>query len=271
MARTVLVTGSSRGIGRATAQLFADRGWNVVATMRAPERERELGARSNVLVTRLDVEDEDSVREGVRAGLEAFAGLDVVVNNAGFGVFGALETIPPESVERQFGVNLFGMLRVARAVLPHFRARGDGLLIHLSSIAGKLPFPLGSVYNASKFAVEGFSEALTFELEAIGARVKIVEPGVVATDALGSSLVVHQDEALAEYRAIHAALMAAFQKSGAAASAPALVAETIYEAATDGSDRLRYVAGPDAEVLLERRRTSDDASFLAWLKAIYEL
>jgi NAD(P)-dependent dehydrogenase (short-subunit alcohol dehydrogenase family) len=268
---TVLITGSSRGIGRETALTFAERGWNVVATMRDPSRGRDLAERRGVFVTRLDVEDEASVAEGVAAGLDAFGRLDVVVNNAGFGVFGALETIPPESIARQFGVNVFGMLRVTKAVLPHFRERGDGLFVQMSSIAGRLPFPLGSVYNASKFAVEGLCEALLFELGAIGARLKIVEPGVIATDALGSSLVVHEDDDLAEYRAIHAALLAAFEASGASASAPALVAECIFGAATDGSDRLRYVVGPDAEALLARRAQSDDASFIAWLKQVYRV
>lgn len=271
MPRTVLLTGSSRGIGRATALLFAERGWNVVATMRDPDRGRDLAERANVAVVRLDVEDATTVDEGVAAGLDAFGGLDVVVNNAGYGVFGPLEAIPPSSIQRQFDVNVFGMLRVTRAVLPHFRERGEGLVVQMSSIAGRTPFPLGSVYNASKFAVEGLSEALVFELAAIGAQLKIIEPGVIATDALGSSLVVHEDESLGAYREIQTALRAAFDRSGAAAAPPERVAEAIWEAATDGTGRLRYVVGADAEAVLDRRRALDDADFLAWLKAIYRV
>ncbi len=271
MASSILITGASRGIGLETARLFAERGWNVVATMRDPAQCGDLAERTNVAVLALDVEDEASVSSGVHAGVEAFGGLDVVFNNAGYGVFGALEAIPPESMARQFEVNVFGMLRVTRAVLPHFRERGAGRFVQMSSIAGRAPFPLGSVYNASKFAVEGLSEALTFELQAIGATLKIIEPGVIATDALGSSLVVHEDESLAGYRDIHAALMAAFEASGAAASAPTLVAERVFEAATDDSDQLRYVAGVDAEVMLARRASLDDAAFLAWLKEIYRV
>jgi NAD(P)-dependent dehydrogenase (short-subunit alcohol dehydrogenase family) len=269
--RTVLITGSSRGIGRATALLFAERGWNVVATMRNVEDAGKLNELSNLAVVRLDVEDDASVRGGVAAGLAAFGGIDVVVNNAGYGVFGALEAIPPESMARLFEVNVFGMLRVARAVLPHFRQRGGGLLVQMSSIAGKVPFPLGSVYNASKFAVEGMTEALSFELGAIGARVKMIEPGVIDTDALGSSLVVHEDRSLEEYQAIHASLMAAFSASASMASAPSLVAERIWQAVNDGSDRLRYPVGPDAEIVLSRRRETADEEFLAWLSGIYSL
>jgi NAD(P)-dependent dehydrogenase (short-subunit alcohol dehydrogenase family) len=235
MARTVLITGASRGIGRCTAGLFADRGWNVVASMRDLAMAGDLADRPRVCVTTLDVEDDSSVVTGIEAGLAAFGGIDVVINNAGFGVFGALESIEPASMYRQFEVNVFGMLRVTRAVLPHFRERGAGLFVQMASIAGKVPFPLGSVYNASKFAVEGLSEALLFELAAIGARLKIIEPGVIATDALGLSLVVHEDAALSEYAGIHAALMAAFKASAAMASPASLVAECIWGAVNDES------------------------------------
>ena len=269
MADSILITGASRGIGRTTAERFAEAGWNVVATMRDPADGTELATRANVMVTHLDVTDEQSARDAVAGGIDAFGAIDVVFNNAGYGVFGALETIEPESMQQQFEVNVFGMLRVTRAILPHFRARGEGLVIQMSSIAGRAPFPLGSVYNASKFAVEGLSEALYFELAAIGARIKLIEPGVIATDALGSSLVVHRDDELAGYRDIHAALMAAFEASGAMAAQPALVAGVVFEAATDPGPRLRYPVGPDAEMILARRRESDDESFLAWLRSVY--
>lgn len=271
MARTVLITGSSRGIGRTTAGLFAQRGWNVAATMRSPRDGSRFDGAANVLVTRLDVEDVASIREGVRCALERFGGIDVLVNNAGYGVFGALETISSETMRRQFQVNTFGMFETTKAVLPHFRERRAGLVVNLSSIAGKTPFPLGSVYNASKFAVEGFSEALRFELEQIGAQVKMIEPGVIATDALGSSLDMNDGAGLPEYEHIYSRLADAFARAAGFASSPSGVAETIYQAATDGTDTFRYVVGADAEALLERRRTSDDASFTAWLKALYEL
>ena len=168
MTKTILITGSSSGIGKATARYFHRQGWNVVATMRRPENETELGTLEQVLVTRLDVQDSASIAAAVSAGLERFGQIDVLLNNAGYGAYGVLEATPMEKIRRQFDVNVLGLLNTTKAVLPHLRANGRGTVVNISSIGGKVTFPLGTLYHGTKFAVEGLSEALQYELAAIG-------------------------------------------------------------------------------------------------------
>lgn len=266
MSNTVLITGASSGIGKATAQLFQEKGWNVVATMRTPENEAELTDLDNVLVTRLDVTDSDSIRQAVDAGVAKFGTIEVLVNNAGYGTFGPLEATPMESIRRQFDTNVLGLIDVTKAVLPHFREQQGGTLINISSIGGKMTLPLGSPYHGTKFAVEGISESLSFELEPIGARVKIVEPGFIATDFGGRSFDFNNDESLAEYQGVVGKLFEAMGPMAENASPASLVAEVIYTAATDGTDQLRYHAGQDAEMFLTDRAASDDATFMAGIK-----
>lgn len=164
MNKTILITGASSGIGKITAKYFQEKGWNVVATMRTPEKEEELIPLDNVLVTRLDVQDSASIKDAVSAGIEKFGKIDVLLNNAGYGAYGPLEATPMEKIRRQFNVNVIGLMETIKAVLPHFRANKDGIIINISSIGGKMTFPLGSLYHGSKFAVEGLSEALSFEM-----------------------------------------------------------------------------------------------------------
>ncbi|GAA5022793.1 SDR family oxidoreductase [Streptomyces siamensis] len=267
MTRTILITGSSSGIGRATAKHFHEQGWNVIATMRSPDRETELTALKNVLVTRLDVQDSDSITSAVDAGLERFGRIDVLLNNAGYGAYGLLEATPMEKARRQFDVNVMGLLETTKAVLPHLRANGSGTVINISSIGGKVTFPLGTLYHGSKFAVEGLSEALHYELAAIGVNVKIVEPGIVDTDFGGRSFDFTNDETLAEYQKLVEAVLAAFSQLAVGGDEPEGIAETVYRAATDGSDQLRYPAGSSAADLIAHRAAADDASFIGGIKA----
>ncbi|MEM9068376.1 MAG: SDR family oxidoreductase [Myxococcota bacterium] len=263
---TILITGASSGIGKTTAKYFQERGWNVVATMRTPAKETELTALDNVLVTRLDVQDEASIAAAVEEALGRFGTIDVLLNNAGYGAYGVLEATPMEKIRRQFDVNVIGLLATTRAVVPHFRSRGAGVVVNISSIGGKMAFPLGSLYHGSKFAVEGLSEALSFEMAEIGVKVKIVEPGMIKTDFGGRSFDFNNDESLAEYQPLVGKLMAAMGPLGENGSEPEVVAEVIFQAATDGTDQLRYTAGPDAAEILKNRKLADDATFLAGLK-----
>lgn len=267
--KTVLITGTSKGIGKATARYFQRKDWNVVATMRRPRNETELTGLDHVLVNRLDVQDAGSIAAAVEEALSAFGRIDVLVNNAGYGAYGVLEATALESIRRQFDVNVIGMLATTKAVLPHFRARREGIIINVSSIGGKTTFPLGTLYHGSKFAVEGLSEALSFEMAAIGVKVKIVEPGVIKSGS--DSFELNNDESLAEYRGIVSKLLAAMGPLGESASEPEVVAEVIYEAATDGTDRLRYTAGPDAERILSHRKAADDATFLEGIRSQFGL
>lgn len=267
MNQTILITGASSGIGKATAKLFQARGWNVVATMRCPAQEAELGALERVLVTHLDVLDVTSIHAAVTAGISRFGRIDVLLNNAGYGAYGPLESTPLEKIRRQFDVNVIGLLATTQAVLPHFRQQRSGVIVNISSIGGKITFPLGTLYHGTKFAVEGLSEALHYELDALGVRVKIVEPGMVRTDFAGRSLDFSNDPAISEYQPIVQSLFAALGPMAELASPPEIVAEVIHEAVTDGTQRLRYEAGPDAVQLLAARRGADDAIFIAGMKA----
>jgi len=255
MSKTILITGSSTGIGRATALKFQAEGWNVIATMRSPEKEEELNTLNNVLVTKLDVQELTSINNAVEEGINKFGKIDVVLNNAGYGLMGTFESASRESVARQFDVNVFGLFDVTRAVLPHFRENKSGLFINISSIGGRMTFPIMPLYHSTKFAVEGFSESLHYELEPTGIGVKVVEPGGVATDFGGRSLEYQHNEELTEYNAFVGSTMEAFGKAFDAdtISTPDLIANVIFTAATDNSKTLRYRAGEDAKQLLGAR------------------
>lgn len=268
---TVLITGASSGIGKATAKFFQQQGWNVVATMRSPDKEQELNVLDNVHVTRLDVQDAASIASAVGEGIDTFGKVDVLVNNAGYGSYGVLEATPIESIRRQLDVNVIGLLETTKGLLPHFRARSSGVVVNISSMGGKVAFPLGTLYHASKFAVEGLSEALSFELEAIGVRVKLVKTGMVKTDFAGRSFDFNNDESLAEYQPLVGQLMAAMEPMAAAGSEPSQIAEVIYKAATDGTAQMRYPAGPDAVEILAARKAADDESFRAGFKSQFGL
>lgn len=271
MSQTIFITGASSGIGKATAKFFHDKGWNVVATMRRPDKEDELSKLDNVLVTRLDVTDGASIESAMAEGLAKFGQIDVLLNNAGYGAFGPLEAFPMEKVKRQYDTNVIGLIETTKAFLPHFRSRKSGTIINISSMGGRITFPFSSLYHGTKFAVEGFSESLHYEMATIGVKVKIVEPGGVKTDFGGRSLDFTNDESLAEYQQMIARLYAAMEPMLENSSEAIVVAKSIYEAATDGTDRLRYAAGPDAEALLSSRESSDDATFFAGIKGQFGL
>ena len=268
MSKTILITGTSSGIGKAAAKLFQAKGWNVIATMRSPEKETELNTLDNVLVMRLDVQDINSIHDTINAGIERFGQIDVVCNNAGYGLMGTFESIARESIRRQYSVNVFGLFDVTRAILPHFRKNKSGLIINISSVGGRMTFPITSIYHSTKFAVEGFSESLHYELEAAGIGVKIVEPGAIATDFGGRSLDFQHDENLEEYNAFVGNVMKVFEKimDPANMSTPSLVAEVIYTAATDGTNQLRYLAGADAKQWMAARKSMDDQEFFTMLE-----
>lgn len=266
MTRTVLITGTSSGLGRATALHFHAQGWNVVATMRAPAREAELTGLDRMLVTRLDVQDLGSIHQAVEAGIDRFGAIDVLVNNAGYGAYGPLEATPFDAVRRQFEVNALGPLATMQAVLPHFRARRRGGIVNVSSMGGRMAFPLGALYHGTKFALEGMSEALQFELAQVGVRIKLVEPGGIKTDFGGRSFDFNNDAALAEYQPLVGAVMAGLAPMMAAGSEPAAIAQVVYAAATDETDQLRFEAGADAVQVLAHRRAVDDATFFAEMR-----
>ena len=273
MSQTVLITGASSGIGKASATLFADRGWNVVATMRNPDDGADLARRDNVLVTRLDLLDSDSIEAAVAAGLERFGAIDVLLNNAGYGAYGPLEATPMSVIRRQFDVNLFGLVETIQAVLPGMRAQRSGVIVNISSVGGRMTYPLGSLYHGSKWAVEGLSEALHYELAALGIRVKLVEPGGVKTDFGGRSFVFTHDPELADYQPLVDAAVASLEAGTPSGSQePEEVAEVILTAATDGTTQLRYISGEGAKAFLANRYSAEqDEQFVAGMRAQFGL
>lgn len=271
MKKTILITGASSGIGKATALYFQSQGWNVVATMRNPEIAIELKQLDNVLVVPMDVLDLDSIQSAIALGISHFGGIDILLNNAGYGAYGPLESFKREQILRQFNTNVIGLLDVTRAILPHFRAHKKGIIINISSIGGKITFPLGSLYHGTKFAVEGISESLHYEVEQFGGKVKIVEPGMIATDFAGRSFDFSNDESMSEYQNLVGSLMSAMPVMSQNASPASVVASVIYEAATDGKNQLRYIAGEDAKVLLANRQQYDDSTFINGMKTQFGL
>jgi NAD(P)-dependent dehydrogenase (short-subunit alcohol dehydrogenase family) len=273
LTQTVLITGASSGIGRATAHLFADRGWNVAATMREPDDAGELAAGDNVLVTRLDLLDNASITFAVRVAEARFGGIDVLVNNAGYGAYGPLEATPMAVIRRQFDVNLFGLIETIQAVLPGMRARRQGVIVNVSSVGGRMAYPLGTLYHGSKWAVEGLSEALHYELRPFGIAVRIVEPGGVRTDFGGRSFVFTHDPALTDYQPMVNAVTEA-SKAGTASGVqePEEVAQVLFEAATDPNAPLRTISGDGALALLSMRYDpAQDEAFVAGLRARFGL
>ncbi len=252
MTQTVFITGASSGIGRSTALYFLERGWNVAATMRSPEKANDWLRGDRVLALRLDVTDSGSIQAAVDRALAHYGDVNVLVNNAGYGAIGPFEASTPEQVERQIATNVIGLMNVTRSLLPHFRERRAGLIVNVASVGGRVTIPLYSLYHSTKWAVEGFSEALVYELEPHKIRVKIIEPGPIRTDFYDRSQDVMSKPGLTAYDEFVAKVMPAIRKASANAPGPEIVARTIYRAATDGSHRLRYPVN-SASILLLRR------------------
>lgn len=262
--KTVLITGASSGIGEATAKYFAAQGWNVVATARSPEKIQNLEQSDRLLLLRLDVTDEFTIQEAIAKAIERFGKIDVVVNNAGYGLLGAFEATTTEQVQRQFATNVFGIFDVTRALIPHFRKQNSGTIINISSMGGHMSFPFASLYHSTKWAVEGFSESLQYELESFNIRVKVVEPGVVRT-GYASRLEIASKPELSTYDAPIKSMMQKAEQGYDSATDPSLVAKTIYKAATDNSKRLRYAVGSP---LLGIRKLLPDNLFFAMIRKV---
>lgn len=238
MAKTVLITGVSSGIGRVTAELMAQRGWQVAATSRDPAGLQTWASTQNITVLQLDVTDEASIAAAVSTTVERFGRIDVLVNNAGYGLFGPLEGATAEDVEQQFRTNVFGAVALIRHVMPVMRSNRNGTIINVSSIGGRTASPFASLlYHASKFAIEGFSESLRYEASLHGIRVKVIEPAHFKTGFMSRSLRV---TAHSEYDTQFQNYMEWVSEEDRKAPGPEPVAEAILRAAEDQSPKLRY-------------------------------
>jgi len=183
MKKTIFISGTSSGLGKETAKYFAAMGWQVAATMRTPDKEKELTKIENIKVFKMDVTDPVAVQAAVAAAIAAFGRIDVVLNNAGVGVYGALELATEDDIDRQWNTNVRGVANVIRAVMPHFRARREGMFINVGSAMGLTTVvPLLSLYNMSKFALEGLSEGLYYELKPLNIDIRLIEPGAFSSE-----------------------------------------------------------------------------------------
>lgn len=236
-----MITGASSGIGLATAKYFHERGWNVAATLRTPRDAPSWMQGPGIQVFPLDVADQSSVDQAVARATDVFGRIDVAFCNAGYGLNGPLEGATEEQMRRQFDVNVLGVIRTMKGVLPQMRARGEGLILTTSSIGGLIGMPISPLYIASKHAVEGLIESARFELEPFGVRVKLIEPGGIKTDFSVRSADWTQHPAY--LKAIEAGQQMSVALLDRAPEARE-VAKVVYRAAKDRSPRLRYPARP---------------------------
>jgi len=267
MEKVVLITGASTGIGNETAKLFQSKNWKVAATMRSPEQAEDLQKIVDVECIPLDVTEPASIRSAIDMTMEKFGSIDVVVNNAGYGLVGPFEAMEDEQIERQFQTNVFGVMNVCREIVPYFREQKRGIIVNIASLGGRVTFPFYSIYNSTKWAVEGFSESLQFELDQFNIRVKIIEPGPIKTDFYGRSQDVASKPDLDAYEYLLNNLVSFMQRSGQTAPDGRLVAQAIYDAATDDSRKLRYPV--NTKGLLALRRVLPEQIYFPIVKRIF--
>lgn len=271
MKRTVLITGSSSGIGKAAVLEFAKAGWNVIATMRNPDAGGMFKSFPNVKTVQLDVTDSESIRLAFETAGGVTGKTDVVVNNAGYGVDGVFEAMSDETIQKQFDTNVIGLMRVTREAIRHMRPQRSGTIIQISSMGGRITFPLYSIYHATKFAVEGFTESLQYELLPFNIRLKLIEPGLIATEFTGRSRVFVKPDYTDAYDDYLNKFAMAAEKAMKDAEAPEKVAAMILKAASDGSSRLRYPVGAPAPMMITLRKWLSDVMFSSMIRKAYKV
>ncbi|MCA1688529.1 MAG: SDR family NAD(P)-dependent oxidoreductase [Actinobacteria bacterium] len=276
--RAVLITGCSSGIGRATAERLAKKGWSVYATARDVETIAPLGEHGCRLLP-LDVTDEESMRRAVEEVERAEGAVGVLVNNAGYSQSGAVEEVPMEKIRRQFETNVFGLVRMCQMVLPGMRGQGFGRIVNLSSMGGRLTFPGGGFYHASKYAVEAISDALRFEVRGFGVEVVVIEPGLIRTGFAETAVSSMDGPAEPSNNSPYAGFDAGvarvtrenYERGPLArlGGGPEAVAETIERAISSARPRARYTVTPSAKLLISARRLLPDRAWDGLLRFFY--
>jgi NADP-dependent 3-hydroxy acid dehydrogenase YdfG len=266
MNKTVMITGASSGIGLETALIFFEKGWNVIATMRNPESRKTKLHEKKMDLQHLDVTDRKSIQKVIQYAMDQYGRIDVLVNNAGYAVRGPLELSEPAQVKKQFDTNVLGLMDICRVIIPIFRRQKEGSIINVASIGGRAAIPFYSIYNSSKFAVEGFSEALHYELWPFHIKVRIIEPGFIRTDFYDRSMVETQKEIKNDYSEIYEKALKKAEAMGKGASHPIVIAKLIYEAACSRGHQLRYHAGKSAGLVLFLRKILPDRLFFTLIR-----
>jgi NAD(P)-dependent dehydrogenase (short-subunit alcohol dehydrogenase family) len=270
--KVAVVTGSSSGIGYETSLMLAKNGFLVYATMRnlnKSESIRSIAAKENlpIRITQLDVTDDVSIKNAVQTVLTEKGRIDVLVNNAGYVLEGAFEDLSVDEIKAQYETNVFGLIRTTQAVLPIMRKQKSGIIVNISSAAGRFGYPGGSAYISTKFAVEGLSESMAYELEPFGIKVIIIEPGVIRTNIFDSIVVAKKSQdPNSPYTQITQKMASAFEEMMKNASSPELVAKVVLEAVTNENPNFRYLAGKDVENWLGAKRNMSDEEFYKMMK-----
>jgi len=270
MTKVALVTGSSSGIGLETCLALARDGFHTFASMRDTKKAaalQEAAKKENlsIEVIELDVDKENSIKSAVAKVMSDSGRIDVLVNNAGYGLFGSLEDVPIEDFKKQFETNLFGIIILIQQVAPIMRNQGDGFIVNISSVAGRIGFPSSSAYISSKFALEGLSESLRYELGPFGVKVIIIEPGVVKTPFFSSMKVV-EPKPDSPYKEITDKIISAVKMMAELGTLPVEVAKTVVKSINDKESLPRYLVGNDASMFLEAKKMKTDIEFENYLK-----
>jgi NAD(P)-dependent dehydrogenase (short-subunit alcohol dehydrogenase family) len=267
-----LVTGSSSGIGYETSLMLARSGFLTYTTMRNLNKSGDIKAIASkenlpIRITQLDVTDDVSINNAVQATLSETGRIDVLANNAGYVLDGAFEHLSMDEIKAQYDTNVFGLIRTTQAVLPTMRKQKSGIIVNISSGAGRFGYPGGSAYVSTKFAVEGLSESMAYELEPFGIKVIIIEPGVIRTNIFNSVVVAKKSQdPNSPYTQITQKMASAFEELTKNASSPELVAKVILEAVTNQNPNFRYLAGKDVEIWLDAKRNMSDEEFYKMMK-----
>jgi NAD(P)-dependent dehydrogenase (short-subunit alcohol dehydrogenase family) len=251
--KTVFITGTSSGLGKAAVELFHAKGWKVIATMRNLEKAKEFAHLKQVSVLPLDISDPEQIKKIASAAIEA-GEVDVVINNAAYGAIGPLESVSEEQLQRQINTNLLGAIRITQAFIPHFRQKKSGTFLNITSIAGLVTFPFDSLYHTTKFGLQAFSEGLSYELAIFGIRVKTLAPGFIWSD-FGNNAVVTTAEPYQEKFDHYIRVAGSMMDPAKAGTSPEGVAAIVYATVTDDSEQVHYIAGTDAQGMYDRRLT----------------
>ena len=270
--KVAVVTGTSSGIGHETSLALARSGFRTYATMRnlnKSENIKSVATKENlpIHINQLDVTDDISIKNAVQAILSEVGRIDVLVNNAGYALNGAFEDLTMDEIKAQFETNLFGVIRTTQAILPIMRKQEFGIIVNMSSGAGRLGYPGGSAYVSTKFAVEGLSESMAYELEPFGIKVVLVEPGVIRTNFANAMVVAKKSQdPNSPYSQIMQKMATSFEHMMENGSSPDLVAKVVLKAVTSENPSLRYLAGKDIETWMEGKRNMSDEEFYKMMK-----
>lgn len=271
MKKVAVVTGSSTGIGYETALLLARSGYQTYATMRdtkKSERLTEIAKSENLplIIAQLDVNNDKSVKDAIDKILSENERIDVIVNNAGYGLFSPVEELTLDQIKEQFETNFFGAIRVIHAVIPTMRKQRAGTIVNVSSLVGRVGLPLSSAYVATKFALEGLTESVRYELRQFGINLILIEPGVIKTNFIENLKTSTVSESKSNYADLNESISKRFETMMANSStSPKVVAESILNAVTSENPKLRYIVGEDAQSIMKIRNDNSDEKFENWI------